>query len=80
MKEVSNKRLYVNPNSMEPIMLEERLAEAGIEFVSHETGPTWGNVWETAQPYIPQVVYTVYEEDFEKAQQILDDIRANMIN
>ncbi|MCQ2204334.1 MAG: DUF2007 domain-containing protein [Bacteroidales bacterium] len=77
MKKVSNKRLYVNPNSMEPIMLEQRLAEAGIEFMSHETGPTLGNAWETALPYAPQVVYTVFEEDFEAAEKILDDIRAN---
>lgn len=74
---ISNKRIYVNPNSMESIEFEQRLAEESIEFYRHESGPSWGEPWNTAMPYTPQIVYTFFEKDYDRAVAILDEIRKN---
>jgi len=74
-EKISNNRLYVNPNSMESIEFERRLAEESIEFYRHETGPSWGEPWSTAMPYVPQIVYTFFEKDLNRATAILDEIR-----
>ncbi len=70
---ISNKRIYANPNSAETAIFEHQLEEAGIQFYRHDPGVTWTN--NTSQFLGQSVVYTFLDEDFDRAQAILDKIR-----
>lgn len=70
---ISNHRLYLNPNSAETAIFEHELEMAGIQFYRHDTGVTWTD--NMTQCLSPNVVYTFFEEDFQRAQAILDKIR-----
>ena len=74
--EISNKRIYADINSAETIVFEHELENAGIVFYRHDSTGTWTD--NTSLMYHPTAVYTFYEKDLKRAQQILDDIRAKV--
>lgn len=72
---ISNKRIYANPNSYETAQFEYELEKAGIEYYRHDPGITWTD--NTTLFGASAIVYTFNEEDFDKAQAIIDKIREN---
>ena len=73
---ISNRRIYANPNSAETAIFEHELEEAGIQFLRHDPGVTLG--YAPSSFLVQSVVYTFFEEDFDRAQAIFDKVKQNM--